>query len=116
MDVSRDYRNDNGLSVLYGFRYRCEKIVELNYRKFLEIRTRESIREGLFFCFFMILSFNQYFRFQKGAESCVTYDGKFLFKDVSRVGTGALYSGGGRVNLGECRCLTRAWKRGPKSQ
>lgn len=56
-----------------------------------------SIRERQLFFYVFIILFKHHFRFEQGPEGCVTYGGKFLFKDVSRVGTGALYSGGGRL-------------------
>lgn len=62
MDVSRpeagswDYRNVNGLP---SIAISMIKIVELNYRKFLEIRSRNRSGTTFFFlCVFMILSFN----------------------------------------------------------
>lgn len=58
---------------------------------------QEWIRERQLFFYVFIILFKHHFRFEQGPEGCVTYGGKFLFKDVWRVGTGALYSRGGRL-------------------
>lgn len=99
------------------------KIVELNYRKFLETGTRNlDQRETTFFYVFIILFIQAPFSIRTGTGRLRHVRWKISLQRCFESGNGCALQRGralAAVNLGngrECRCLTRAWKRGPKSQ